>query len=142
MFGGKYKDYNLMLKSKIKNPGFGDRELELLSRIHGDDVYEIGTDFGDRLIYLKENGVGVVGGMELNPNFHAYGARFNKLHEYKFNLDILPDLKLRRKYKTIYSYKFLDNSGFTLDDVLKYCDSYIAYEECLGGIYEHKKEPV
>lgn len=121
-------DYNTLLKERLLGNSFSTEELDLMSRLTG-ECYELGTKFGDRIIYLKDK-IDIKGGCEINPMFHAYGERLNKLYQQGFMLDVVneKDFKLPRRYQTIFSYKLLDNSLIKKEDVMKFCDRYIAYE--------------
>ena len=134
----KYKDvYN---DYKIRKNGYCPtiEELRFLDSLSG-ELYEIGIDFGDRVLYLLDREANIKGGCEFNPLFPAYGHKLSQLYSKDLAIDSLDinHIKFHNKYETMFSYKFLDRSSEILKSIIEQsCDRYIAYEECLGGFYD------
>lgn len=73
----------------IYNEGFY-QIVEMLQADKLTNIYEVGFDFGQRLLYLENNNIDVLGGVEFDPNFgiylkhsnlfeHGWDIRFNQL---------------------------------------------------------------
>lgn len=61
---------------EIHNKGFYEL-VELLKLNKESNIYEVGFDFGQRLLYLQENNISVYGGIEFDPVFGLYQKHAN-----------------------------------------------------------------
>src|SRR5690606_33283279 len=56
---------------------FDDNFIALVELLQDQKVYEVGFEFGQRLDYLENNGVSVIGGIEFNPIFGLYSKHYD-----------------------------------------------------------------
>lgn len=135
-----YKDYAIWKAGH----SFEEKEIELLNKLPANQLYEVGIDFGNRIIKLKDMGHEICGGCEFNPMFSAYSHKHTDLYNRGMVIDTLDinNIVIPRKYNTIFTYKLLDRSDVSIKEIIeKQCDRYIGYEECLGGFYDSFDRP-
>lgn len=105
----------LNIKPKKDNPLSSDEvnfvHLVVENITSENKIYEIGMDFGQRLLALQKEGATIYGGCEFDPMFIAYGQSLFGIQDHNFRLDSfysINDFEPIEKYDVIVAYKFLN----------------------------------
>src|SRR5690606_19659170 len=67
----------LVSQKKAGNQIFDEGFLEMIPLLNDKSIFEVGFDFGQRLLKLQEEGIKVIGGLEFDPNFGLYKKHSN-----------------------------------------------------------------
>lgn len=143
MYKNVYED---LLKQK-ENSKLTEETIEKLDAVldfaKDRPIYEIGMDFGNRLLYLKENGGNVLGGCEFDPMYAVYGNSLNGLFNFGLRIDSHYSIKdfdhftrYSDKHKFVYTYHFLDRCDESLqqelyEKIMECAEEVLFLEDCL-----------